>query len=487
MKEELISIEDGEIFVRGNPIFTNLYLQLYKSEILGIVFDNVVERKCLLELFRGERSLNGGRVLVGKEQFDYDNVLSFFKSNATVIEKTSKLIDNLSIEENVLLFEDKNNVVSDRKYKNNFQLLVNKFDINITVDRPVKALFSKERIIIELLKAYYEEKKLVILSYISGMILSKDLEDIHLLLQKLTKYGMTFILIESFNNGVFEWVNRFYLIQHSKTAGIFDTNFYNNRHLYSLLVKKTGSYSGNLISRKAEEGKAMTETPVLELNKIWTGHLKDLNLKIRKGEILKIIYMDDESCEHTIDLLKGNIKPLSGGISILGRHITIGSISQALGKGICFIEESPYENMLFYNMTLRENLGLALSKKVPFFWLKKRYRKSLDYLMINFHLEEYADVKLRKLDPRILQVVAYLKWFLYAPEVVICIKPFTELDINLQKITVEMMQYLKSRGIAVIILTPALSETNRVEDDTVYIKDGRLIDKHEIYSNLYKG
>ena len=48
MIEELVSIENGEIEVRGNQIFYDLYLQVYKSEIMGIVFDNIVERKCLL-------------------------------------------------------------------------------------------------------------------------------------------------------------------------------------------------------------------------------------------------------------------------------------------------------------------------------------------------------------------------------------------------------------------------------------------------------
>ncbi len=485
MKEELIIIEDGEIEVRGNPIFTDLNLQLYKSEILGVVFDNVIARKCLLELFRGERRLNGGRVFIGNKRQDYDNVLSFFRDNATIIEKNSKLISNLTIEENIFLFADNSGIVSERKYKNNFQVLVNKFGLDIHINRQVQTLLPKERIIIELLKAYYEEKKLVVLNYISGQLLNNDLEDIHSLIVNLTKHGMSFILIESFNNIVFEWVNSFFLIQHGKTVGIFDSNSYNNRQLYSLLLRNTSPIAGALINNKSQE-KKLSDTPVLEIRNVYTDHIKALSMQIRAGDILKIIYMDDDSYEHITDLLKGNMKPISGEIRLRGRNITINSTSNAFDKGICFIEESPYENMLFYNMTVKENLGLALSEKIPLFWLKRRYIKSLDHLIKTFKLEEFADIKLRKLDPRILQVIAYLKWYLYAPDVVICTKPFTELDINLQEITIEMIQYLKSRGISVILLTPILSETYKVENDTIYIKDGRIIDKNEVYMNLYK-
>ena len=57
-------------------------------------------------------------------------------------------------------------------------------------------------------------------------------------------------------------------------------------------------------------------------------------------------------------------------------------------------------------------------------------------------MDEYLHVKLMKLDPRTFQVIAYLKWYLYAPNIVICIRPFTELDINLQEITLEMIHHL---------------------------------------------
>lgn len=481
MKEELITIEDGEIEVRGNRIFDDLYLQLYKSEIQGIVFDNIVDRKCLLELFRGERKLISGRVTIGSIRTDYDNALIFFRKYATVIEKGSMLIDNLTIEENIFLFTDKSNMISKRKYKNKLQILLEKFNIDINVNRPILSLSIKERIIIELLKTYFEDKKLVVLCYISGRLLNKDFEDIHSLLLKLIKHGMSFVLIETFNNVVFEWVNRFYLIENGKTTGIFDSNFYNNRQLYSHLIKKASPFAGVIINKAQEK----PDEPVLEFVSVCTNHINKLNLKVSAGEILKIIYMDDESCEHIIDLFKGIIKPISGEIRLLGRKITINSISQALNKGICFIEESPYENMLFYNMTLLENLGLALSKKVPFFWFRRRYKKSLNSLISSFHLDEFVNVKLLRLDPRILQVIAYLKWYLYAPNVVLCIKPFTELDVNLQEITLEMIQYLKSRGISVIILTPILSETYKVEGHTIYIKDGKLIDKNDVYLSLY--
>lgn len=487
MREELIVIENGRIEERGNTLFTDLYLQIYQSDILGIVFDNVIDRQCILELFRGERSLNGGKVFIGNQRADYADAETFFRNNATVIEKNSKLIDNLTIEENVFLFADKNSLISRRKYKNNILALFQKFDLDIQVNQAIATLSEKERIIIELLKAYFEDKKLVILSYVSGLLLNDDFQDIHNLLNKLRKQGMSFIIIEAFNNIIFEWVKSFLVIQNGKTVGIFDSSSYNSRLLYSVLVKNIKTFHKAPVNKRIQKIEARSNNPLLVFRNVSTSHIKNLNLTITAGEVLKLFYLDDDSCEHIIDLLKGKLHPLSGEILMNGKEISIHSISQAVRKGICFIEESPYENMLFYNMTLKDNLGLALADKVPLFWLRRNYKRSLDDFLRSFHLEEFVRVKLRNLDPRILQVIAYFKWYLYAPNIVVCIRPFTELDINLQEITVEMMLHLKSRGIAVIILTPVLSDSHKIEGNAVYIKDGLVVDENDVYQTLFKG
>lgn len=486
MKEELIVIEEGEISVRGTPLFTDLYLQVYKGEVFGVVFGNVTDRKCLLELFLGERPLSGGKVFIGNKRSSYVDSLTFFKKEATIIDKHSKLIENLTIEENIFLFTDENIIVSTRKYKAFLQTVLNKFNLDIQINRTIGDLPAKEKIIIELLKAYYEDKKLVVLNHISGLLLNNDLEDIHALIQKLRKYGIAFIIIESYNNIVFEWVNSFLLIQDGKTAGIFDTKHHNNRQLNKIILSNSTTFGSSILKSTNHENDLLNTMPILEFKNISTSHIHNLNFKIGAGEILNMFFMDDDSFEHIIDILKGFIKPISGEIILCGQRLNINNINQAVRKGICFIEESPYENTLFYNMTLKDNLGLALSNKVPFYWLRKRYRKSLDYLIESFHLEEYLDTKLRKLDPRILQEVAYLKWYLYAPHLVVCIKPFTESDINLQEITKEMMLILKARGISVLILTSMLSKNHRIDGDTVYIKNGQMIDESEMYETLYK-
>jgi ABC-type multidrug transport system ATPase subunit len=56
----------------------------------------------------------------------------------------------------------------------------------------------------------------------------------------------------------------------------------------------------------------------------------------------------------------------------------------------------------------------------------------------------------------------------------------------MQEITVEMISNLKIRGISVIVLTSNFSELYRIDGDTIYVKNGRIIDEDEVYQTLYK-
>lgn len=485
MKEELIVIENGRIRSKGNTVLKDLNLQINKNEILGIMFDSIVERKCLREFFKGDNPISDGKIYIRGKKTDYISASRYLRDNLTIIEKESKLISNLHIDENIFIFSEQNRLINRRKYIREFHKLMTGFNLIIDSNKTVAELTIKERVLVELIKAYAEKKKIVVLTHVTGFLKRNELEDIFPLLKKLQALGMTFIIVEQFENIIFEWTDHLALIRHGRTAAIFDSKDVNREQLYSLLMKDQKSRrTTDMNEIDLDEDK--DSLPVLRFEDVCTSGLTNFNMEVEAGEVLKLYYMDDESCEQIIDLLKGLNKPLSGRISLANQDYKVNNIYQAVDRGVCFIEESPYENMLFYNMSVRDNLCMALSKKEPLIWFKKRYIKSVDQLIKSVNIEDIARVRLRRLEPRILQQIAYYKWYLYAPKVVVCIKPFTETDIHLQEITVEMITNLKSRGISVIILTSNFSELYRVEGDTIYIKNGHVIDEDEVYQTLYK-
>lgn len=484
MKEEYITIENGRIEENGIPVFTDLNLRIYKKQMIGFIFDSIMERRFLQEFMKGNLFLGEGKIYIEDNRSDPLEAGKYLKNSVTFIEKESKLIENLSIEENVFLFTGREMLIQRRKYLSDLKRLIQIFGLKLEIQKKVRNVTVKERVMIELLKAYAEQKKIIVLSYMTGFLKKNELSDIFEFIKQMQKQGMTFILVEQFENILFDWTDEVVVVRQGRTAAVFDSATVNREQLYSsLLSQNTKSMAGaDCFDMEEDEERE----PVLKFENVCTDILQDINLEIEVGEVLKIYYMDDESILNFIALLKGEKKPVSGKIALNGLEYSANHIIEAVNMGICFIEESPYDNMLFYNMSVRDNLAMALSRKVPFFWFKNRFVKSVGQLTESFNVEDIARVRLRRLEPSTLQKIAYYKWYLYAPKVVICIKPFTETDIHLQEITVEMISKLKSRGISIIILTPNYSELYRVDGDIIYLKNGKMIDENEVYQTLYK-
>jgi ABC-type sugar transport system ATPase subunit len=484
MREEYITIENGRIEKNGTPVFTDLNLRIYKRQIIGFIFDTIMERRNLQEFLKGNLWLSEGKIYVEENRSDALEAGKYLKNSVTFIEKESKLIENLHMEENVFLFTGKEMLIQRRRYLSELKKLIQFFGLELEVQKKVRDVTVKERVMIELLKAYAEQKKIIILTYMTGFLKKNELGDIKRLIKQMQNQGITFILVEQFENILFDWTDEVVIIRQGRTAAVFDSGTVNREQLYSSLLGQSKKRVAGMDRFDMEEDEE--KEPVLKFENICTDVLKGINMEIEAGEVLKIYYMDDESILSMIALLKGEKKPLSGRIVLAGKEYSANHIIEAVNTGICFIEESPYDNMLFYNMSVRDNLAMALSRKVPFFWFRNRFVKSVGQLTESFNIEDIARTKLRRLEPHTLQKIAYYKWYLYAPRVVVCIKPFTETDIHLQEITVEMISRLKSRGISIIILTPNYSELYRVDGDIIYLKNGQMIDENEVYQTLYK-
>jgi ABC-type sugar transport system ATPase subunit len=146
----------------------------------------------------------------------------------------------------------------------------------------------------------------------------------------------------------------------------------------------------------------------------------------------------------------------------------------AIKKGVCFIEEDPITKMLFFDMTVVDNLCFTMSNKVKGFWLHRKYRKSIIKHVENIFDEEILKTPMAKLEPVTLQKIAYSKWLLYMPKVVVCKKPFSAVDVHMRQVTEQLLHFYAKEGIAVLILTSNISEAHTMSGRVLQLKSGIL-------------
>lgn len=161
---------------------------------------------------------------------------------------------------------------------------------------------------------------------------------------------------------------------------------------------------------------------------------------------------------------------------------------QVLGPKFNLVPGMPYMKYLAQDfdlmpyITAAENVGKYLSNIYP----EEKQQRVRELLEI-VEMTEFADVKAQYLSGGQQQRIALAKALALEPEVLLLDEPFSHID-NFRKNALRrnLFAYLKHKGIICIVATHDSSDALSFADETIVIKNGKLLHKappKEIYYN----
>ncbi len=468
MKKELFALEEAAFKENDKEVIRGLTMHLYEKDIYGIICDSIDERDALLNFFKGRCELSRGRMRLRHNLVKNGNVSQSLGREFAVIEKKSKLLTSLSVMENICIFADRDNIVRKRKYYGMTRKYLEYFDIAVPPDKPVQSLSVKERVAVELVKSYVENKSVIVLADLTGFLQENELIQIYRLLLKLQQKGQSFILMETLDDIVFSWTNQLLIIKNGKNLGCFEPAFVDRQTLYAFLSGRQEAERPREV-RHGLERKAGTDDRVFRMEKVCTPNLKNLSFSAGRGEVVKIFFANAGNVEDFREIFMDGSRITSGAVYVEERPVRCRNIREWRRRGLRYSAEMPY------------NFMLELAEKVRFLWLLPRYKRSVYQYIDSILGEGMANRKLRNLSPDVLQKIGLGKYYLAAPKVLICENPFQEVDLHIREVTLEMFAKLRERGIAIIALITNLSDMNLMEGSNIYIRNGDSVEESEIY------
>ncbi len=104
---------------------------------------------------------------------------------------------------------------------------------------------------------------------------------------------------------------------------------------------------------------------LLECKEMTTGYggvavVRDLDLSVDSGEVVALLGPNGAGKTTTLLALSGVIKTMSGSVQVCGNSVRGGRSHVTARQGLAFV---PDDRSLFYNLTGRQNLRLAMQRK----------------------------------------------------------------------------------------------------------------------------
>ena len=213
--------------------------------------------------------------------------------------------------------------------------------------------------------------------------------------------------------------------------------------------------------------KLMIETRSLskQFDNIWA--VRDLNLKVYKGEIFILLGPNGAGKTTTLKLLTGLLKPTEGIIEIGGYDIQKQPLE--VKRLLSYIPDEPY---LYEKLTGREFLEFICELyRIP----RREYIDKISKYIEYFNMLPYINKLIQDYSHGMKQRLVFTSAFIHNPEVLIIDEPLVGLDPAGAKKVKALLKNGSTQGLTVFISTHTLSFAEELASRIGIIDEGELV------------
>uniref|UniRef100_UPI0006D245E9 ATP-binding cassette domain-containing protein n=1 Tax=Clostridium sp. NkU-1 TaxID=1095009 RepID=UPI0006D245E9 len=316
MRKEILRLNHVTLEENGERYLDNMDFYILQGEIMGLIVSDAKGCSQLIRLICHNIPISFGGVYYEEKRVNHYSHPDFTENRVYVIEERGRLIDSLTISDNLFVMRKgfKKYIINSRVLDRQVELLMRPLGLSIDPKRRVSTLSAFERCVAELLKAILTGCRLIILDRISNFFKPDGAKTVSGYYQRAGKAG-----------------NRISLYGKPSSGGVPDHgpggSFSPGYHLEGVREGRNGGYgpsaytiSFDLSGSQIREPK---EEAVLKLEGVHLNGKEPVDFSLRKGECLMILDTDNQTWEPLVEVLSGS-RGIRGGRIYLGERAFAG-------------------------------------------------------------------------------------------------------------------------------------------------------------------
>lgn len=194
-----------------------------------------------------------------------------------------------------------------------------------------------------------------------------------------------------------------------------------------------------------------------------------VSVRVTRGEIVGLLGPNGAGKTTTFYMIVGLVRPDGGSVSLDDVPLTTVAVHERVRRGIGYLAQDP---SVFRGLTVEENILMILEANGA---SSEARRAKLDGVLEEFGLSHLRRQKARVLsggERRRLEIARVLAM---DPSYVLLDEPFTGIDPLAVSEIQDVVRYLRTRGIGIIITDHNVRETLAITDRSTIINAGRVL------------
>lgn len=453
-------------------------IECNKGEVLGLLGENGAGKTTLMNILYGLYPPDEGQVFIDGKEVSIHSPSEAIENGIGMVHQHFKLVDTLTVIENVILGMPTNKAVLDlAPAREKFKKLCDEYELFVDPDTEVWKLPVGQQQWVEILKALYRDCKVLVLDEPTAVLTPSESDQLARAIRRITDQGRSVVFISHKLREVMEVTDKVTVIRDGAVVGTIATKDASQIKLAEMMV-------GRPITIERRERPAMPDGEViLDMQGVnatddrGVHALKDFSLQVRAGEIVGVAGVDGNGQRELAECISGLRKPTSGTITIKGKPVT-GVISDPFFMG--FIPEDRHKTGLVLDFSVAENLVIKEYMNAPYtkngILQYKEIKRHADEMISKYNVKTpNCDVKAKTLSGGNQQKVVIAREMDPEPVFDMAAHPTRGLDLGAVTNVHDILLNERNRGAAVLFISAELQEIMAVADRIIVLYSGQIM------------
>ncbi|MDQ0320536.1 ribose transport system ATP-binding protein [Pararhizobium capsulatum DSM 1112] len=474
----LLSMQGISKSFSGIAALQSASLEIAEGEIMALVGQNGAGKSTLIKILTGAYQRDEGTIRFEGKDVSFATPAESQAAGIATIYQEINLAPQRSVAENIYLSREPRRFgLLDRKAMREGAAKVLKvFNLDIDVDLPVARFSAATRQMVSIARAVTQNARLLIMDEPTSSLDEREVEVLFRTIRTLKENGVAVVFIGHRLDELYAICDRVTIMRDGHTVAVSAMKGMPKMELVrNMLGRELAAFEALARDAGADDARPVR----LELKNAGSGlRVRNVDLSIRQGEISGLAGLLGSGRTETARIIFGVDKLERGSLQFNGSERNYSEPAAAIADGIGLVSEDRKIDGIIPDMSIRENMTLALLPKLKKAGIVDRARQ--DEIVARFIRSlgvkcASPDQPIKELSGGNQQKVLLARWLCTDPSVLIVDEPTRGIDIGAKSEILKLLRGLADQGLSVLMISSEIEELLAAADRVTVLSDGMSV------------